>query len=165
MRPEDLAVRVRAELPETLLARGEVVAVVPRERLVPTLEGLRADPELAFDLLSQVTATDRPGRDPRFWLSYDLYSTAHRHRLRVKVGLPEADPRVPSAVGVYPTADWHEREVYDLFGVIFEGHPDLRRILLPEDWDGHPLRKTEEIGGVNTRFHGAFVPPVDRRGA
>lgn len=164
MRPEDLAARVRAELPETVLARGEVVAVVPRERLVPTLEGLRADPELAFDLLSQVTATDWPGRDPRFWLSYDLYSTAHRHRLRVKVGLPEADPRAPSAVGVYPTADWHEREVYDLFGVVFEGHPDLRRILLPEDWDGHPLRKTEEIGGVNTRFHGAFVPPVDRRG-
>ena len=165
MRSEDLAARVRAELPETVLARGEVVAVVPRERLVPTLEGLRADPEFAFDLLSQVTATDWPGRDPRFWLSYDLYSTAHRHRLRIKVGLPEADPRVPSAVGVYPTADWHEREVYDLFGVVFEGHPDLRRILLPEGWDGHPLRKTEEIGGVNTRFHGAFVPPVDRRGA
>lgn len=164
MRPEELAARIRAELPETVLARGEVVAVVPREELVPTLERLRSDPETAFDLLAQVTATDWPGREPRFWLSYDLYSTVHRHRLRLKVGLPEADPRAPSVVGVYPTADWHEREVYDLFGISFEGHPDLRRILLPEGWEGHPLRKTEEIGGVNTRFHGAFVPPVDRRG-
>lgn len=164
MRPEELAQRIRAELPETILARGEVVAVVAREALVPTLERLRADPETAFDLLSQVTATDWPGREPRFWLSYDLYSTRHRHRLRVKVGLPEADPRAPSVAGIYPTADWHEREVYDLFGVVFDGHPDLRRILLPEGWEGHPLRKTEEIGGVRTRFHGAWVPPVDRRG-
>jgi NADH-quinone oxidoreductase subunit C len=164
VRPEELASRLRDELPETVLSRGEVIAAVPREALLPTLERLRSDPETAFDLLVQVTATDWPGRDPRFWLSYDLYSTVHRHRLRLKVGLPEADPRAPSAVAVYPTADWHEREVYDLFGVVFEGHPDLRRILLPEDWEGHPLRKTEEIGGVNTRFRGAFVPPVDRRG-
>lgn len=164
MRPEELAARVGAELPETLLARGEVVAVVPREGLVPALERLRADPETAFDLLAQVTATDWPGREPRFWLSYDLYSTRHRHRLRVKVGLPADDPRAPSVIGVYPTANWHERETYDLFGIVFEGHPDLRRILLPEGWEGHPLRKDEEIGGVPTRFHGALVPPVDRRG-
>ncbi len=165
MRPEELAERVRAELPETVLARGEVVAVAPREELVPTLERLRSDPGTAFDLLSQVTATDWPGRDPRFWLSYDLYSTAHRHRMRVKVGLPGDDPRAPSVVGVYPTADWHERETYDLFGIVFEGHPDLRRILLPEDWEGHPLRKDEEMGGVRTWFRGAFVPPADRRWA
>ncbi|GIV00475.1 MAG: hypothetical protein KatS3mg014_2090 [Actinomycetota bacterium] len=164
MRPEELAARVTAVLPETVVVRDEVVAVVPREELVAALERLRADPELAFDLLSQVTATDWPGREPRFWLSYDLYSTTRRHRLRVKVGLPEDDPRAPSVVGVYPTADWHERETYDLFGIVFEGHPDLRRILLPEDWEGHPLRKDEEMGGVPTRFHGALVPPVDRRG-
>lgn len=164
MSPEELAARVRAELPETVLVRDEVVTVVAREELVPILQRLRREPDLAFDLLSQLTATDWPGREPRFWLSYDLYSTAHRHRLRVKVGLPGSDPRAPSVVGVYPTADWHERETYDLFGVVFEGHPDLRRILLPEGWEGHPLRKDEEIGGVNTRFHGAFVPPVDRRG-
>ncbi len=164
MSPEELVARVRAELAETVLVRDEVVTVVAREELVPTLQRLRREPDLAFDLLSQVTATDWPGREPRFWLSYDLYSTAHRHRLRVKVGLPASDPRAPSAVAVYPTADWHERETYDLFGVVFDGHPDLRRILLPEGWEGHPLRKDEEIGGVNTRFHGAFVPPVDRRG-
>lgn len=164
MSPEELLETVRAELPHALLARGEVVVVVPREELPPTLERLRSRPDTAFDLLAQVTATDWPGREPRFWLSYDLYSTTHRHRLRVKVGLPEDDPRVPSVVGLYPTADWHERETYDLFGIVFEGHPDLRRILLPEDWEGHPLRKDEEIGGVNTRFRGAFVPPVDRRG-
>jgi NADH-quinone oxidoreductase subunit C len=96
-------------------------------------------------------------------VSYELYSTAHRHRVRLKVGLSEDDARVPSVTSLYPTADWHERETYDFFGITFEGHPDLSRILLPDDWDGHPLRKTEELGGVNTRFKGAFVPPVDRR--
>jgi NADH-quinone oxidoreductase subunit C len=94
---------------------------------------------------------------------YELSSTELHHRLRVKVGLPEEDPRVPSVTGLFPTADWHERETYDFFGVVFDGHPDLRRILLPDDWEGWPLRKTEELGGVNTRFHGAFIPPVDRR--
>lgn len=141
MSPEELLETVRAELPHALLARGEVVVVVPREELPPTLERLRSRPDTAFDLLAQVTATDWPGREPRFWLSYDLYSTTHRHRLRVKVGLPEEDPRVPSVVGLYPTADWHERETYDLFGIVFEGHPDLRRIMMTDDWVGHPLRK------------------------
>jgi NADH-quinone oxidoreductase subunit C len=96
-------------------------------------------------------------------VSYELYSTTHRHRLRVKVGLDEDDARVPSVVGLYPTADWHERETYDFFGIDFEGHPDLRRILLPEGWEGWPLRKDEELGGVDTRYRGAFIPPIDRR--
>jgi NADH-quinone oxidoreductase subunit C len=81
----------------------------------------------------------------------------------VKVGLDEDDARVPSVVGLYPTADWHERETYDFFGIDFEGHPDLRRILLPEGWEGWPLRKDEELGGVDTRYRGAFIPPIDRR--
>jgi NADH-quinone oxidoreductase subunit C len=88
---------------------------------------------------------------------------AHRHRLRVKVGLPEGDERIASVTSLFPTANWHEREVYDLFGIVFEGHPDLRRIMLPEGWDGHPLRKTEELGGVDTPYRGAFIPPVDKR--
>jgi NADH-quinone oxidoreductase subunit C len=94
---------------------------------------------------------------------YELYSGDHHHRLRVKAGVPEDDPRIPSATGLFPTADWHERETYDFYGVVFDGHPNLRRILLPDDWEGFPLRKTEELGGVNTRYHGAFIPPVDRR--
>jgi len=96
---------------------------------------------------------------------YELLSIERNHRLRVKVGLAEEDPRIPSVVALYPTASWHEREAFDFFGIVFEGHPDLTRILLPDDWEGHPLRKTEELGGVDTRFKGAFVPPVDRRGS
>jgi NADH-quinone oxidoreductase subunit C len=81
----------------------------------------------------------------------------------VKVGLSDDDPTVPSITPLYPTANWHEREVYDFFGIGFEGHPSLTRILLPDDWEGYPLRKDEELGGVDTRFHGAFHPPVDTR--
>lgn len=163
MRAAELAERVRARYPDVVVARGEAIVVVERERLRETLEDLRADEELRLDFLSDLTATDWPGRAPRFWVAYDLYSMARRHRLRVKVGLPEEDPRIPSVVPLFPTADWHEREVYDLYGIVFDGHPDLRRILMPEGWEGHPLRKTEELGGVNTRYRGAFVPPVDRR--
>ncbi len=163
MSPADLAARVRERLPDTIVARGEVTAVVDRDELLETLRGLRDDPGLGFDFLASVTATDRPGRTPRYWLSYELASTAHLHRLRLKVGLPEDDARAPSVTSLYPTADWHERETFDLFGIAFDGHPNLRRLLLPEGWDGHPLRKTEELGGVNTRYKGAFIPPVDRR--
>ena len=163
MSSSELAASMRERLPDTVVARDEVTSVVAREDLIGTLAGLRDDPALAFDLLASITATDWPERSPRFWVSYELYSTAHRHRVRLKVGLSEDDARVPSLTSLYPTADWHERETYDFFGITFEGHPDLSRILLPDDWDGHPLRKTEELGGVNTRFKGAFVPPVDRR--
>jgi NADH-quinone oxidoreductase subunit C len=85
------------------------------------------------------------------------------HRMRVKVGLPEDDAHVPTVTELFPTANWHEREVFDLFGIVFDGHPDLTRILLPDDWEGYPLLKTEELGGVDTRFKGAFIPPVDTR--
>ena len=97
-------------------------------------------------------------------MSYELRSMEHEHRLRVKVGLSDEDPHVPSVVPVFPTADWLERETFDFYGIVFDGHPHLVRILLPEDWEGYPLRKDEELGGVPTRFHGALVPPVDERG-
>ncbi len=143
--------------------RDEVTVFLDREELLPGLRSLREDPDLAFDFLSSLTATDWPGREPRFWVVYELLSMPHRHRLRVKVGLSEADAHVPSVSSLFPTADWHEREAYDFYGVVFDGHPDLRRILLPDDWEGWPLRKDEELGGVPTRYHGAFIPPVDRR--
>jgi NADH-quinone oxidoreductase subunit C len=159
----ELADLLRERLPETVVARGEVIAVVEPTELVTTLEELRGEDTLAFDFLSSLTATDRPGRSPRYWVVYELYSMRHAHRLRVKVGIEEDAARVPSVAGVFPTADWHEREVFDLYGIVFDGHPNLRRILLPEGWEGYPLRKTEELGGVNTRYRGAFIPPVDRR--
>jgi len=159
----ELAERVRALHLDVVVARDEVMVFVDRGELLDSLDGLARDEPLSLDALSSVTATDWPGREPRFWMAYELYSSAHRHRLRVKVGLPQDDPRVPSVTSRFPTADWHEREVYDFFGIEFTGHPDLRRILLPDGWDGWPLRKDEELGGVNTRFEGAFIPPVDRR--
>ena len=164
MTATELAERVRARLPDVVVAREEATLSLDRGELLGALELLREDPELRLDFLSSVTATDRPGRDPRFWMAYELYSIEHRHRLRVKVGLSEDDAVVPSVTGLFPTADWFERETYDFYGITFEGHPDLRRILLPDGWEGWPLRKTEELGGVNTRYHGgAFIPPVDRR--
>ncbi len=163
MRAPDLAASLRVRHPEVVVVRDEVTLVLERTELVAALGRLRDDPDLSFDFLSSVTATDWPGRDPRFWLAYELFSSAHLHRLRVKVGLPEDDARVPSVTGMFPTADWHERETYDFYGIDFTGHPDLRRILLPDGWEGWPLRKDEELGGVNTAYRGAFIPPIDRR--
>jgi NADH-quinone oxidoreductase subunit C len=159
----ELADRVRALHPDVLVARDEVTAFVDRDELLGSLDRLAEDDALSLDSLSSVTATDWPGREPRFWVAYELYSSVHRHRLRIKVGLPQDDPRVPSVMSRFPTADWHEREVYDFYGIEFTGHPDLRRILLPEGWEGWPLRKDEELGGVPTRYHGATIPPVDQR--
>ena len=163
MNAAGIADRVRMSYPEVVVSRDEASVSVGREELLAALGSFRDDPGLRLDFLSSVTATDRPDGDPRFWVVYELSSTELHHRLRVKVGLSDEDPRVPSVTGLFPTADWHERETYDFFGVVFDGHPDLRRILLPDDWEGWPLRKTEELGGVNTRYHGAFIPPVDRR--
>jgi NADH-quinone oxidoreductase subunit C len=164
MDAEALATRLKDRFPDLLTARGEVTAVVDRLDLVSTLEDLRADDELGFDRLSDVSSTDWPGREPRFWVSYHLYSRAHRHRLRLKVGLSEEDPDVPTVTGLFPSADWQEREVFDLFGITFDGHPDLRRILMPEDWDGHPLRKDYPLGGVGTAYKpDILVRPVDER--
>jgi NADH-quinone oxidoreductase subunit C len=161
--PAEIASRVRTRLVDAVVARGEVTVLVAREELLEALAFLREDPELQLDFLSSVTATDHPGVNPRFWVVYELKSVAHHHRLRLKVGLAEDDARLPSVAAMFPGANWHERETWDFYGIAFDGHPDLTRILLPDDWDGFPLRKTEELGGVNTRFHGAFIPPVDTR--
>jgi NADH-quinone oxidoreductase subunit C len=164
MKPDQLADAVRGRLPEVLVARDEVVAVAERDDLLDTLRWLRDRRDVSLGFLSDLTATDWPRSTPRFWLSYELRSMQEKHRLRVKVGLPENDPHVPSVTPMFPTADWLEREVFDFFGVVFDGHPDLTRIMMPDDWEGHPLRKTEELGGVPTWYVGATVPPVDQRG-
>lgn len=164
MRAEELGGRLRDRFPDALIAREEVTLTVARERLLDELGWLRNEPDLAFAFVSDVSCTDWPGREPRIWMAYHLYSFEHGHRIRVKVGLPEDDLQVPSVTPMFPAANWHEREVFDLFGVVFEGHPDLRRILLPDDWEGHPLRKDQPLGGVVTRYRGATIPPPDERG-
>jgi NADH-quinone oxidoreductase subunit C len=162
--PGELAGKVGDRHPDALVARGEATVTVQREELLDALAWLRDEPDLRFTFLSDVSCTDWPGRLPRIWMAYHLHSLEHGHRIRVKVGLPDGDLRVPSVTPMFPAANWHEREVYDLFGVIFEGHPDLRRILLPEEWEGHPLQKDQPLGGVVTRYRGATVPPPDQRG-
>jgi NADH-quinone oxidoreductase subunit C len=161
--PDEIAERIRARVPDTLVARGEVTAVVERETLSSILGWLQGDPELDLSFLSSLTAVDYPGRTPRFWVAYELRSIELHHRARVKVGLSGDDARTPSVVGLFPTANWHEREVFDFYGIVFEGHPDLTRILMPDDWEGFPLRKDEELGGVPTWFKGATMPPIDTR--
>jgi NADH-quinone oxidoreductase subunit C len=163
VKPPELAERLRARFPDVLLARDEVTVFVEPGDLLAALGALRDDPDLALGFLCGVTATHQPGRIPELWVVYDLRSVEHAHRLRVKVGVSSEDPRLPSVVPMFPTANWHERETFDLFGIVFDGHPGLHRILLPEDWEGHPLRKDEELGGVGTWYRGAFIPPVDER--
>ena len=159
----ELADRMRERFSDVLVARDEVTIVVGLDDLHEVLTTLRDDPELSFDFLSSLTATDWPRQDPRFWVAYELRSMRARHRIRLKVGVSGSDPHIPSVTALFPTANWHEREVFDFYGIVFDGHPDLTRILLPDDWEGFPLRKDEELGGVNTRYRGAFIPPVDQR--
>ena len=127
-------------------ALGEVTVVVPREKIVAVCEFFRD--RHGFDLLADLCGCDRgPEDDPRFEVNYHLFSTTHYQRLRLKVLLSEDDASVETVTGVWRTADWHERETYDLVGIDFEGHPDLRRILLPSDFDGHALRKDYPLRG------------------
>ena len=126
---------------------GDWTIVVPLPHMTAALRHLRDAPDAAFDFCSDVTATDWPPRkEGRFDLIYCLYSTRHRHRVRVKVRAGENDP-VPSVTEIWPAANWLEREVYDMFGVNFTGHPDRRRILMPDDWQGFPQRKDYPLEG------------------
>jgi NADH-quinone oxidoreductase subunit C len=140
-----LVARLRGGVADAVLAahafRGDATAIVPREKLIEVCRFLRDDAELRFDMLVDVTAVDYLGRVPRFEAVYHLYSLPLNHRIRIKVALDESDPRLPSLVPIWAGADWLERETWDLYGIVFEGHPDLRRIYLYEEFQGHPLRK------------------------
>ncbi len=127
---------------------GELTLVVPREQIAAVCAHLKTAPGFEFDMLSDLTGVDRgPEEEPRFEVNYHLFSTKRFHRLRLKVLVEQESPRVPTVTSVWRTANWHERETFDMFGVIFEGHPDLRRILLPDDWQGHALRKDFPLRG------------------
>lgn len=148
--PSQLLAALQRERPEWIVevleAHGEVTATVPREHLISVCSYLKAEAE--FDFLADLCGVDRgPEEEPRFEVNYHLFSITNHYRLRLKVLVNEDDCRVPTATGVWRTANWHERETYDLFGVVFEGHPDLRRILLPDDWQGHALRKDFPLRG------------------
>lgn len=132
---------------EVIEFRGETTVVVPREHFRRAAEYLAAEPSLRFSFLSDITTVDKFPLEPRFELNYHLLSMDRGERLRLKVKLNGSDPTIHSVTSVWPTANWHERENFDLFGIRFEGHPDLRRILMPDDWEGHPLRKDYPVEG------------------
>jgi NADH-quinone oxidoreductase subunit C len=122
-------------------AHGDEWIVVDRERALEILRALRDEPDFQFNFLSDITAVDWDTRTPRFDIVYNLNSLTKNHRLRVKIGVDGKDPWVHSACELWKAADWLEREVFDMFGIAFKGHPDLRRILLYDSFEGHPLRK------------------------
>ena len=132
---------------EVIEFRGETTIVVPRNLLRDVAERCRADARLQCNLLTDATCLDRYPVEPRFELNYFLVSIPRRKRVRLQVRLTGQDPVVDSLVPVWPGANWLEREIFDLFGIRFNGHPDLRRILLPEDWEGHPLRRDFPVEG------------------
>jgi NADH-quinone oxidoreductase subunit C len=146
----EIVEKLRAENAEWVIdskdALGEVTVTVRTGSVGEICGKLKNDH--GFDMLADLCGADRgPEEDPRFEVNYHLFSTGHHNRIRLKVLVSEDDPKVPTVTPVWRTANWHERETYDLVGVIFEGHPDLRRILLPSDFDGHALRKDYPLRG------------------
>lgn len=142
--------------------RDEVSLVLGPETILPVCQFLKHEAETKFDLLIALTAIDFWPQEPRFHVVYQLFSLENNLELGLRVLLPGEAPSVPTLETIYPNANWHEREVYDLFGITFEGHSDLRRILMPFDWEGHPLRKDYPLGYEEVQFSFNF-DDIDRR--
>ncbi len=154
----------KSAIEKVVVDRDEVTFFVRRESLPQVARQLRDDAALRFELLSGVSGVHYPEETGReLHAVYHLLSMTHNRRIRVEVTAPDSDPHIPSIVATYPTADWHERETYDFFGLVFDGHPALTRILMPDDWPGHPQRKDYPLGGVPVEYKGATIPPPDQR--
>ena len=149
---------------KVVVHRGEITFHVARAHLSTLIQHLRDDAHLRFEFCSSVSGVHYPqdkGRE--LHAVYHLQSMTYNRRIRLEVSAPDADPHIPSVVATYPTADWHERETYDMFGLIFDGHPALTRILMPDDWPGHPQRKDYPLGGIPVEYKGGSIPPPDQR--
>jgi len=143
---------------------GELTVFITREYLPIVAGVLRDDPDLRFELCRGVSGVHYPDDTGReLHAVYPLQSITHNRVVRLEVCAPDADPHIPSLCRVYPTNDWHERETYDFFGIVFDGHHSLTRIEMPDDWEGHPQRKDYPLGGVPVEYKGATVAPPDRR--
>jgi NADH-quinone oxidoreductase subunit C len=159
MEPLEIAERIREVFPEEVLAvsefRGQVSVTLRKTRIRDIARYLHDDPDLYFDYLIDVCGVDYLGKkEKRFEVVYHLYSIKHRRMIRLKAEVGEEDLTIDSVTSVWIGANWHERETFDLFGITFSGHPDLRRILMPEDWEGHPLRKDYPLKGPATEWQG-----------
>ncbi|MET8246955.1 NADH-quinone oxidoreductase subunit C [Streptomyces sp. NPDC005202] len=149
---------------KAVVDRGELTFHIRREHLLQVARTLRDDPALRFELSLGVSGVHYPGNTGReLHAVYHLRSVTHGRLIRLEVSAPDADPHIPSTVSVYPTNDWHERETYDFFGIVFDGHPALTRVLLPDDWQGFPQRKDYPLGGIPVEYKGAQIPAPDQR--
>lgn len=158
------AQRYAVSIERVVVYRDELTLQVSRVQLPAVAAVLRDDAALRFEMclgVSGVHYPDDTGRE--LHAVYPLMSITHNRRIRLEVAAPDADPHIPSLYGIYPTTDWHERETYDFFGIVFDGHPALTRIEMPDDWVGHPQRKDYPLGGVPVQYHGAQIPPPDQR--
>jgi NADH-quinone oxidoreductase subunit C len=144
--------RFASSILETEVFRGEVTHVIKKEALLDISKFLQSDKELKMDYLSDVLGVDYHPRTPRFEVVYQLYSTTKKLRLRLKLKLEEGET-VPSVTGLWRAAGFPEREVFDMFGIVFDGHPDLKRIYMPHDWEGFPLRKDYPLRGYKDRYN------------
>ena len=166
MEPLQIADRMKERFPEEVLDikefRGQVSVSVRKDRIMEICRFLHDEPDLYLDYLIDLCGVDYLGKkENRFEVVYHLYSIRHRHALRLKAEVPENDARIDSVTPVWVGVNWHERECYDLFGIVFAGHPDLRRVLLPEDWEGYPLRKDYPLKGPDTEWTG-FTDVLER---
>lgn len=151
---------------KVVVHRGEITFFIRRERLPDVAQRLRDEPALRFELCSGVSGVHYPDETGReLHAVYHLRSITHNRIIRLEVAAPDEDPHVPSLVKIYPTLDWHERETYDFFGIVFDDHPALTRIQMPDDWAGHPQRKDYPLGGVPVEYKGAEIAPPDERRA
>lgn len=156
------------QLPKAVEARfvdrGELTLRVPAQQLPALAKLLRDDPYLRFEVCSSVSGVHYPMQEgAQLHAVYHLLSITHNRRLRLEVAVSISDPHIPSVTPTWPMADYHERETYDMFGIIFDGHPGLTRLLMPDDWVGYPQRKDYPLGGVEVQFKGAKVAPADQR--
>ena len=149
---------------KVVVDRGEITFYIRRASILDVVTQLRNDAKLRFEFCSGVSGVHYPHETGReLHAVYHLLSMTHNRRIRLEVTAPDNDPHIPSVVSIYPTADWHERETYDFFGLIFDGHPALTRILMPDDWPGHPQRKDYPLGGIPVEYKGATILPPDQR--
>ena len=151
MDQDSLVSKLKARFPESILDvssfRGEIMLLLRAGDILPVCRFLHDDPDLSFDYLTDLCGVDHYPQEPRFQVVYHLCAMKSRGRLRLKVSLPDGEPRIASVVSVWKAANWLEREAFDMFGITFMDHPDLRRILLTPDWEGHPLRKDYPLRG------------------
>ncbi len=149
---------------KVVVYRDEITYHVRREHLVEFVTALRDEPGLRFELCLGVNGVHYPHETGReLHAVYPFLSVTHNRRIRVEVSVPDEDARIPSIVAVYPANDWHEREAWDFFGIVFDGHPALTRIMMPDDWPGHPQRKDYPLGGIPVEYKGGTIPPPDQR--